>query len=208
MNFDTFALYVAAEAALSLTPGPAVLLVVAYGLARGWKRSIFATLGILAANAIYFAISATGLGVLIQSSAEIFTAIKWVGAAYLAWLGLSALFGKPGALTISTARAREATRLRIFIAGLTMQLANPKSLLFFIAILPQFVDPNLPVASQMIWLALGSILPEFAILAGYGALAGRASRYATQARFARWTERVSGGLIVAAAALVASVRRV
>lgn len=208
MNPHTFALYVAAEAALSLSPGPAVLLVVAYGLARGWRLSIFATLGILAANAIYFAISATGLGVLIQSSHDVFTAIKWLGAAYLAWLGLSALLGKPGALSIASAKAREASPLRIFIAGLTLQLANPKSLLFFVAILPQFVDPDLPVASQMIWLALGSMLPEFAILAGYGALAGRASRVATQQRFARWTERLSGGLMVAAAALVAGVKRI
>lgn len=207
MDWHRFALYVLTEMALSLSPGPAVMLVVAYGLTRGWRRSLFASLGILSANALYFAISATGLGALIVASYELFTLVKWVGAAYLAWLGLSALFGKASPITVSTESAGQQSRWRIYVGGLTLQLANPKCLMFFVAILPQFVNPAGDVARQMVWLALGSMIPEFFILAGYGYLAGRASHVATQPRFARWTDRTAGGLMLGAAALVASVRK-
>jgi len=205
VNWDTYWLYVLTEAALSLSPGPAVMLVIACGLTLGARRSIAATLGILSANAIYFAISATGLGAVLVSSRAFFFAVKWIGAAYLVYLGLRALFGQPSPITASKQAARGSTWRSIYASGLTLQLANPKTLIFFVAILPQFVDPFLPVAAQMAWLAAGSVVPEFFILAGYGFLASRAARVATDPRYARWTDRVAGALVLAAAALVLSV---
>jgi homoserine/homoserine lactone efflux protein len=201
VNWDTYWLYVLTEIALSLSPGPAVMLVIACGLAHGARRSAYASLGILGANAIYFAISATALGAVLVASREFFTAVKWVGAAYLVYVGLSALFGRHSPITVSTASRSRAPR-DLFLAGLTLQLANPKTLIFFVAILPQFVDARLPIGPQMIWLAAGSIIPEFCILAGYGWLASRARRIATDLRYARWTDRVAGALVLGAAALV------
>jgi len=203
--WDTFGLYVLTEAALSLSPGPAVMLVIAYGLTRGARRSLYATLGILSANAFYFALSATSLGALIAASPGFFNAVRWAGAAYLAYLGLSAIFGRPSPLTVSDPRSRNGSPASIFLAGLMMQLANPKTLIFFVAILPQFVDPRLPVGTQMLWLAAGSVIPEFFILAGYGALAARARRVTSDPRYARWTERVAGCLVLIVAALVWTV---
>ena len=205
ITLGTFGLYVLTEAALSLSPGPAVMMVVAYGLAQGARRSMFATLGILSANTLYFAVSATGLGALIAASHDVFAVIQWAGAAYLAWLGLSALLGRPSALTVSAVAAGQGSAWRVYVGGLALQLANPKTLLFFVAILPQFVNPVGNVAYQMVWFAAGSVIPEFFILAGYGVLAGKASRIATQPRFARVTDRVAGTLMLGAAALVASV---
>lgn len=205
VNWDTYWLYVLTEAALSLSPGPAVMLVMAYGLTQGARRSIPATLGILSANAIYFAISATGLGAVLVSSRAFFFAVKWIGAAYLVYLGLRALLGQPSPITASNPAARGSTWRSIYAAGLTLQLANPKTLIFFVAILPQFVDPRLPIGAQMAWLAAGSVVPEFFILAGYGVLASRAARIATDPRYARWTDRIAGALVLAAAALVLSV---
>ena len=109
VNWDTYWLYVLTEMALSLSPGPAVMLVIACGLAHGARRSTWASLGILSANAIYFAISATALGAVLAASREFFTAVKWVGAAYLVYVGLSAIFGRPSPITVSTA-GRAATR--------------------------------------------------------------------------------------------------
>ena len=86
-----------------------------------------------------------------------------------------------------------------------MQLANPKTLIFFVAILPQFVDPTLPVCVQMIWLAIGSIVPELLILGGYGYLASRIAHLAADPRYARITDRVAGVLVLGAAALVLTV---
>lgn len=205
VNWGTYGLYVLTEAALSLSPGPAVMLVIAYGLTQGARRSVFASLGILSANALYFALSATALGAVLVASKPFFTAVKWIGAAYLIYLGLSAIFGRPSPITVSNNAARAVTRKATYLSGLTLQLANPKTLIFFVAILPQFVDPTLPVGAQMLWLAIGSVVPEFFILAGYGFLASRASRLATDPRYAKWTDRVAGVLVLAAAGLVISV---
>lgn len=205
VNWDTYWLYVLTEAALSLSPGPAVMLVIAYGLTQGARRSVPATLGILSANTIYFALSATSLGAVIAASPAFFAAVKWVGAAYLVYVALSAIFGKPSPLTVSDPGSRDISRWRIYLAGLSLQLANPKTLIFFVAILPQFVDPTLPVGAQMVWLAAGSVIPEFFILLGYGFLASRATHIATDPRFARWTDRVAGVLVLIVAALVVSV---
>lgn len=205
VNWNTYGLYVLTEAALSLSPGPAVMLVIAYGIARGARQSIYAGLGILSANALYFALSATALGAVLVSSPAFFTAVKWIGAGYLLYMGVSALFGKPSPITVSNSNAGGASRRAIYLSGLTLQLANPKTLIFFIAILPQFVDPGLPIGAQMMWLAAGSIVPEFFILAGYGWLGSRAARLAADPRYARWTDRAAGVLVLCAAALVVSV---
>jgi len=207
VNWDTYWLYVATEAALSLSPGPAVMLVIAYGLARGAHRSLWASLGILSANALYFALSASSLGALLVASQTFFLAIKWCGAAYLVYLGLAALLGQPSPITVSKAAARGTSPSAIYFSGLTLQLANPKTLVFFVAILPQFVDPRLPIGAQMLWLAAGSVIPEFFILAGYGFAASRAARLASDSRFARLTDRTAGVLVLAAAAMVLSVAR-
>jgi len=205
VNWDTYWLYVLTEAALSLSPGPAVMLVIAYGLTQGARRSVFAALGILTANALYFVLSATALGAVLVASQSFFVAVKWIGAAYLVYVGLSALFGRPSPITVSSANARPRSRRAIYLSGLTLQLANPKTLIFFVAILPQFVDPRLAVAPQMVWLAAGSIVPELFILTGYGYLASRAARIATDPRYARITDRIAGVLVLGAAALVLSV---
>jgi threonine/homoserine/homoserine lactone efflux protein len=205
VNWDTYWLYVLAEAALSLSPGPAVMLVIACGLAYGARRSLAATLGILAANAVYFALSASALGAVLATSTTFFVAVKWLGAAYLVFIGVSALVGRPSPIAIGRGRDGDGSPRAIFVSGLTLQLANPKTLVFFASILPQFVDPRRAIGPQMAWLAAGSIVPEFAILAGYGYLASRAARLTSEPRFARLTERVAGVLVLGAAALVLSV---
>lgn len=205
VNWDTYWLYVATEAALSLSPGPAVMLVIAYGLALGARRSLWASLGILSANGLYFALSATSVGALLVASPLFFAAVKWSGAAYLVYLGLAALLGKPSPITVSSAAARGRSPASIYLSGLTLQLANPKTLVFFVAILPQFVDPRLPIGAQMLWLAAGSVVPEFFILAGYGFAASRAARLASDPAYARATDRAAGALVLAAAAMVLGV---
>jgi threonine/homoserine/homoserine lactone efflux protein len=205
VNWDTFWLYVLAEAALSLSPGPAVMLVIACGLTHGARRSVAATLGVLSANGFYFALSATSLGAVLAASATFFTAVKWAGAAYLVLIAAQAIFGRPSPITVSRAPGESASPRALFLSGLTLQLANPKTLIFFVAILPQFVDAQLPIGAQMLWLAAGSVIPEFFILLGYGYLASRMAGIATDPRYARWTDRVAGVLVLAAAALVITV---
>ena len=205
INWETYWLYLLTEAALSLSPGPAVMLVIAYGLTHGARRSLFAALGVLSANALYFAVSATALGALIVASKPFFVSVKWLGALYLVYIGVSAILGRPSPISSSNTSTGDRSARSIFLSGFSLQLANPKTLIFFVAILPQFVDPTLPVGAQMIWLAIGSIVPELLILGGYGYLASRAAHFAADPRYARITDRIAGVLVLGAAALVLTV---
>ena len=206
MTWSTWALFAVTEAALCFVPGPAVLLVVAQGLAQGARASIWPNLGILTGNTIYFALSAAGLGAVLLASYDVFLAIKWAGAAYLVWLGVSAFFGKSSTLSVNAARERP-RGLRMLANGVVLQLANPKAILFFTAFLPQFIDPGEALVPQFVILAITSVVIEFFVLLAYGSLAGRAATAAARPNLARWINRASGSLLVAAGIGMAALRR-
>src|SRR5206468_2500458 len=126
MTLETWALFAVTETALSLTPGPAVLLVLSQGLTRGTAPSVYANLGILTGNAFYFALSATGLGAVLLASYELFSLVRWLGAAYLIWLGVRALAGRRAARSLAPGPTGAAGRRRTFVNGFVLQTANPK----------------------------------------------------------------------------------
>jgi homoserine/homoserine lactone efflux protein len=100
VSWEAWLLVTLTEAALCFTPGPAVLLVLSQGLARGTRASIFSNLGILAGNTFYFALSATGLGAVLLASSDLFSAVRWLGAAYLIWLGIAAVRGRSAVFSV------------------------------------------------------------------------------------------------------------
>jgi homoserine/homoserine lactone efflux protein len=228
MTFQTWLLFFIMETALSLSPGPAVFYVVSQGI-RAFPRAIPATLGILSANACYFALSATSLGALIATSARFFTIAKWAGAAYLTYLGIKSLRAAAAshsiALTGSAAPGdgdgrggqppgvdtRGNDRRQIYLGALTLQLSNPKALLFFLALLPQFIDTQRTVAPQMLILAATSMLPEFCILLAYGWLAHGAAhasaRFGVTRSMNRWLAWVEGLGLLGCATLVLKFSR-
>lgn len=204
MSLTTWAVFFLTELMLCLTPGPAVLFVVSQALRYGGRKSLWANGGILAGNLMYFALSAIGIGALIATSHELFTIVKYAGAAYLIVLGVLTMFGRGIALRADVAPAAQGPR--ILGRGFVLQAANPKALLFFTALLPQFVDPKGSVPLQIAILALTSTVAEFFVLAGYGFFAGRAAHVASTPRFARATNVGSGGLLVAAGTGIALTR--
>jgi homoserine/homoserine lactone efflux protein len=206
MTFASLLLFAGTEFVLSLTPGPAVLLVMSQGLRVGAKASFLGALGIIAGNAIYFAVSALGLGALIMTSAVLFYAIKWAGAAYLIYLGVN--------LIRASRRARcqmpsEMTvlRHRWFRQGLLTQLANPKAIVYFTALLPQFIDPQSGPALQLVVLGVTSVLIELPILVAYGVLAHQGGQLLRHRRAARWMDRLAGTFLIGAGVKLALVKR-
>jgi len=208
MSLEAWLLFVVTETVLCLSPGPAVLLVLSVSLTRGCSPGLQASAGILVANAFYFLLSATSLGAILLASWEVFFLIKWVGAAYLIWLGLKMCLAR-GASDLHAAAHTTPARPRqgMFLHGVVAQGANPKALLFFTALLPQFVNPAAPLAPQIAILAITSILIEFGVLAGYAGLASRASHLAQRPRCVRVLNRVGGGLLIGAGAGLAALKR-
>lgn len=206
MNLDLapFAAFIALTFVASITPGPAVLLVMAHGLKGGWMSSLKASLGVQAGNGIYLTASALGLGAILAASETLFHAVKWIGAGYLVYLGLK---------TIRNARAaaptggREPILARPFQQAAMAQLANPKSVLFFGALMPQFLQLDHALVPQYLAFAAICFVIEMPILAVYGWLAARGRGLFSSPRSIAWRERLSGGALVAVGASIAAVRR-
>jgi homoserine/homoserine lactone efflux protein len=207
MTVQIWLWFVATEAVLSMTPGPAVLYVLSQAIRRGPAKSIWASGGILGANAFYFALSATGLGAVIVASYKLFFLIKWAGAAYLVYLGLCSFFGRSSVMSLPESGPDSRGGPRILREGFFLQAANPKAILFFTAILPQFIDARSNIVFQILVLGVSSILVEFVILFIYGQLAGRALATARNPHFEKITNRIAGSLLIAAGVGLARLRR-
>ncbi|MBZ5600862.1 MAG: LysE family translocator [Acidobacteriia bacterium] len=205
MTWTTWWLFAASEVVLCLTPGPAVLFVLSSALRAGARKSIASNAGILAANTVYFLISATSVGALLVASYRLFFAVKWIGAAYLIWTGLRAIFGK--ADMVAAERQNETRAARLFGGAFVTQASNPKAIVFFSALLPQFIHTRSPIGPQIAILGITSVVIEFVILLGYGIAAGRAIVLAREPRYAVWTNRVAGTLLIGAGAGLATLRR-
>jgi homoserine/homoserine lactone efflux protein len=202
MSFDAWLAFCAMETVLCFVPGPAVLFVVSVALARGARPGLAAALGILAANIGYFALSGTGIAAVILASGRLFVVLKWVGAAYLVWVGLRMLLARGHAAEAPEPRPVS----HAFARALVVQGANPKALIFFVALLPQFIDPHSPVGTQLLILGASSTLLELCVLALYVGFAVQARRLAG-ARVAPLLERVGGGFLIAAGARLAAVKQ-
>jgi threonine/homoserine/homoserine lactone efflux protein len=203
MTLTIWAFFILTETALCLTPGPAVLFVVSQALKHGAVKSLWAIAGILSGNAFYFLLSATGLGAVLLASHRLFICVKWVGAVYLVYLGVRTFIDRGGAAIggpVAKSGLGDVAGARFLLRGFAVQASNPKALVFFTALLPQFINPAAPVAFQLLILGVSSLAVEFLVLGGYGVLAGRASAFAGRPRFVQATNRVSGSLLIAAGA--------
>lgn len=206
MHWEVFAAFAATQLLFAFSPGPAVLLTVSHGMRGGWGDSLKVALGVQAGNGVYFVLSALGLGALLHASEALFHAVKWAGAAYLVWLGLRTIRHARRNAAADGAGA-VATGPRPFVQALLTQLANPKSVLFFGALMPQFIDPAGPLLAQYALFGAICFVTEMPVLAGYGWVAAQGRRFAASERVAVWRDRVSGGLLMGVGASLAAIRR-
>jgi len=207
MNTSTLAVFALVAFAAIVTPGPTVLLALSNGSRHGVRRSVPGMFGAVLSDFVLVGAVALGLGALLAASEFWFSVVKWVGAAYLAWLGLRLLRSK-GGLDLSQLDERQGavTGRRIFARSFLVAVTNPKGYLFCSALLPQFIDASAPQWPQYATIALVFAGMDFAVMMGYAVLGARAVRLLRQ-RAVLWLDRSCGAALLALAGSLAFYRR-
>ena len=194
MEIGTFILFAVTTFVVVFSPGPAAITVTAQGSGNGVGRAQFGIFGVASANVIYFALSATGIASLIIASNTLFMGIKWVGIAYLTYLGLAAIFSKSGALKVE-AGPRNARR-SLFVKGFIVEFANPKALLYFAAILPQFLDPSAPIAPQIAIMGITTLVMDVVVYSAYAYLGQTITRSGVKPWIVKLLNRTAGSALL------------
>ena len=197
------AVFVVAALVLLVVPGPAVLYVVARSIHQGRRAGVTSVLGIHVGTLVHIAAATAGLSALIVSSAVAFTAVKAAGAVYLVGLGLWTIFARRAEPDV--ALGGERALKRVFAQGIVVNVLNPKTALFFLALLPQFVDPNAPHPALevaflgFLFAALGLVTDSiWALAAGAaGGMLRRSKRYVKAQRYVTGTVYVGLGVATA-----------
>jgi threonine/homoserine/homoserine lactone efflux protein len=201
-ELHTFAVFAAASAVLVLVPGPAVLYIVTRSVQHGREAGLVSTLGIEAGALVHVAGATLGLSALLASSAAAFSVVRYAGAAYLVYLGVRALLGRDRDEPFS---APAHGRRRMFWNGLLVNVLNPKTALFFLAFLPQYVDPARgSVTLQAAALGVCFVSVALVLDGSYALLAGSVGRRLREGiRTRRLLERMSGGVYLGLGAFAA-----
>ena len=205
MPLDLWLTFVAASTALLLIPGPTVLLVLSYALSKGRAVAVASATGVALGDLIAMTTSLAGLGALVLASATLFTALKWMGAVYLIWLGIKLI--RTASTSGVTIPATEVSARGVFAHAAAVTALNPKSIAFFIAFVPQFLRPDTPLLPQFaILIATFVTLAALNALA-YALLADRLRRVIARPAVITWITRAGGATLVAMGVLTATLRR-
>lgn len=205
MALDHWLAFVAASAVLLAIPGPTVLLVISYALGHGRRAAGSTVAGVALGDFTAMTASLLGLGALLATSAMLFTALKWLGALYLVYLGIR-LWRAPVADAAVEATRHTTGPGRIFLHAYAVTALNPKSLIFFIAFLPQFLDSTRPLLPQLVICEASFLILATLNALAYALLAATARRTIRQPRVQRAVNRTGGTLLIGAGALAAAWR--
>jgi threonine/homoserine/homoserine lactone efflux protein len=203
MGLDYFLAYAFTVFVVVLIPGPVVMMIVSYGLSRGREAALRTVAGVTLGDFTAMTLSLSGLGALLAASAALFTILKVAGALYLIWLGIGLLRSKPGGET----RSIETSSRSIFWTAYWVTALNPKSITFFVAFLPQFIDPSRPVFLQLVIMEIVFlVLGTFNALA-YALVASQARRAVSRPSVLAWVNRTGGAILVMAGLATLALRR-
>lgn len=190
-------------AVMAATPGPANLFAIATGAQKGKGAALTGVLGMNSATLVWFAAAALGLGALVLAFPGVFHLLAYAGAAYIAWLGIKSLIGafqKDAEPSHGSFRQGKSA----FLDGFTVQIANPKAILFFTAVLPPFLDPRRPLPAQLAAFACATILLDMIAMSAYGLGGAALAVRMTEPRFRRGFSIAVGLLLLTAASLMAA----
>ncbi len=202
MSIDHWLAFAGASAILVAIPGPTVLLVISYALSHGRKSAMATVLGVGLGDFTSMTTSMLGLGAFLLTSASLFTVLKWIGAAYLIYIGVK-LWRKPvgGAEAAGANGAAETKPRRIFLHAYVVTALNPKGIIFFIAFLPQFLNTARPMLPQMLLFEATFLVLAITNVALYALMASAARRTIRKPAVQRTVNRVGGSLLIGAGLL-------
>jgi threonine/homoserine/homoserine lactone efflux protein len=204
MSLETWLAFAAASTILVLIPGPTVLLVVSYALGQGFRTALPMAVGVALGDFTAMTLSMLGVGALLAASATIFTLLKWLGAAYLVWLGLK--LWRAGGTLDAAPRTDTASAAKMLGHAWLVTALNPKGITFFIAFLPQFLDPQASLLTQMMVFEATFLALAFANVLGYAMLASRARGLVKSRRAMGLVNKVGGTCLIGAGIAAVSVR--
>ncbi|PKA43130.1 LysE family translocator [Rhizobium sullae] len=209
MSLEAWLAFAAASAIMLAIPGPTILLVVSYALGHGRKTALATVSGVALGDFTAMTASLFGLGAVLAASAMLFTVLKWVGGAYLIWLGIklwrAPLITEPVA---DNDNLPEKKSLKIFLHAYIVTALNPKSIVFFVAFVPQFLNPAKPFFEQMVIMELTFLVLAAINASSYALLANAARGLIRKASVQRAVNRTGGTLLIAAGAVTAGYRRI
>jgi threonine/homoserine/homoserine lactone efflux protein len=196
MPVEIWVAFAAASAVLVLIPGPTVLLVVSYAMGQGWRTALPMAVGVALGDFTAMTLSMLGLGALLAASAVSFTILKWIGAVYLIWLGVK--LWRAGATLHAAPRTGSASPARMLGHAWLVTALNPKSITFFVAFLPAFLDPKADFLTQMTILEATFLFLAFVNALGYALIASKARGLVANPRAIGTINKTGGGLLIAA----------
>ena len=202
MNFQLFSAFLLITLVLVLAPGPIVTLVISTGATRGTRAALITVAGSTAGNTLLITGIALGLSIVIQHAAQIFEWLRWIGAAYLIWLGIQAWRHAGEGAAVAPLRGHIYFR-RGFVAAIT----NPKTITFFTAFLPQFVDPALPTAHQLLMMCTAAIVMAGLTDCAWAMVAGAGRSFFLQRVNTKWLGRIAGGVLIGGGIWLSLARR-
>lgn len=209
MSIESWSLFIISASLLSLSPGPDLIFILSKTLAHGRKTGLTAAAGVCSGAFVHVLAAALGLSAILATSATAFMLVKYVGAAYLIYLGIKALCAKESVLAFKDKTNKKTNAASVFRQGMLIDILNPKVAIFFMAFLPQFISPGSSyVIEQTIFLGFLVVLIGFAIEAVYVLAAAPLGNYLkTHPKFALWLDRAFGGLLVGLGARLATASR-
>lgn len=208
MDFTLWLAFASASVALLLIPGPTVLVVLSYALSKGRPVAVASALGVALGDLIAMTASLLGLGALVMASATLFTALKWVGAAYLLWLGIKLWRSASATSGLEQLVRTEAVNARgVFGHTAVVTALNPKSIAFFIAFVPQFISPGDALAPQFVILISTFVALAAVNALAYALLADRLRLWISRPKAIAHLTRVGGAALVAMGLATAVLRR-
>lgn len=210
MDLNVWLAFLAASVAIAVSPGSGAVLSMSHGLAYGVRHASATIMGLQAGVAGTLLIAGVGVGALLMASATAFTVVKVLGAAYLVWLGIKqwrAPVGDHAASGVAAVQAVLPSVRERFVLGFFTNMTNPKGIVFMVAVLPQFIDPQRPLWLQLLVLMVTAVGVDVVVMHGYAFLASRAQRWLATARARRAQNRVFGGVLMAMGASLLMVKR-